>query len=99
MTCCPQRQLTWGLRGCREEGMKLSMNGFRRNLSGDVQELRDVAAAIVNDDWYEKADLVEAVNAVITHGNVLNCIFSKDDPDFTDMSDLEVEHLDEETVE
>lgn len=77
--------------------MKVSMNGFRRNLSGDVQDLRDVAASIINDEWYDKADLAQAVNAIITHSNVLNCIYSKDDPDFTDMGDLEVEHLEETT--
>ncbi|TFH84947.1 hypothetical protein EQG41_19695 [Billgrantia azerbaijanica] len=73
--------------------MKVSMNGLRRNLSGDVQELRDVAASIINDDWYDKADLVRAVNAIIQHSNVLNCIYVANDPDFTDMGDLEVEPL------
>ncbi|WP_277810642.1 hypothetical protein [Chromohalobacter canadensis] len=78
--------------------MKVSMNGLRRNISGDAQELRDVATSIVNDDWYDKADLVQAVNAIIQHSNVLNCIYSSNDPDFTDMSDLEVKLLDEENA-
>ena len=73
--------------------MKVSMNELRRNLSEDVQTLRDVAESIINDDWYDKDDLRDAVNAVIQHSNVLNCVYVKNDPDFTDMGDLEVEHL------
>ncbi|MFG6159673.1 hypothetical protein ACGTNG_12775 [Halomonas sp. 1390] len=73
--------------------MKFSMNGFRRQLSGDAETLREVAKSIVNDEWYDKDELVEAVNAVITHSNVLNCVSQKGDPEFVDMSDLEVEHL------
>jgi|GEM_PF-2494319 len=73
--------------------MKFSMNGFRRQLSGDIQELRFQVNNVINDEWYSKEELAEALNAVIQHSNVLNCIYSSTDPDFTDMSDLEVEHL------
>lgn len=76
--------------------MKLSMNGFRRNISGDVQTLRDVTQAIISDHYWDKEDLVDAVNQIICHSNVLNCIYHDDDPDFTDMSDLEVELLEDE---
>lgn len=73
--------------------MKFSMNGFRSQLSGDTQDLRYIAKTIINDEWYSKEDLAEAVNAIIRHSNVLNCVFQPNDPDFTDMSDLEVEHI------
>lgn len=73
--------------------MKFSMNGFRRQLSTDTEALRDIARDILNGNFYEKEDLVEAVNGIITHSNVINCLFSKDDPEFTEMSDIEVEHL------
>ena len=76
--------------------MQVSMNGFRRNLSGNVKELREVTQAIIKDDWYEKEDLITAVNQVIRDSNVLNCIYYKDDPDFSEMGDVEVELLDEE---
>ena len=76
--------------------MKVSMNGFRRNLSEDVQTLRDISAAILNEDWWDREDFANAVNAVIAHSNVLNCIYSPDDPDFTEMTGLEVEHIDME---
>ncbi|UBR49785.1 hypothetical protein KF947_21150 [Halomonas sp. FeN2] len=78
--------------------MKFSMNGFRSQLSGDIQELRYLVNNVINDEWYSKEDLADALNAVIRHSNCLNCVYSADDPDFTDMGDLEVEplELDEE---
>lgn len=79
--------------------MQVSMNGFRRNMSGNVKELREVAERIINDDGYDKQDLINAVNQVIQDSNVLNCIYYKDDPDFKDMSDVTLEPLDEEVVE
>lgn len=81
--------------------MKFSMNGFRSQLSGDVKELRYIVNNIINDEWYCKEELAEALNAVIRHSNCLNCVYSADDPDFTDMGDLETEplELDEEHQE
>jgi hypothetical protein len=62
-------------------------------LSGDVCSLREIVARMQKGERYEEEELFEAVNQVITHSNVINCVFNKDDPDFSDMSDLEVEHL------
>lgn len=77
--------------------MKFSMNGFRRGLSDDAQSLRDVAECILNDGLdYNRDDLVEAVNRIITQSNVLNCVYVADDPEFTDLGHLEVEHLEDE---
>ena len=74
--------------------MKFSMNGFRRQLSGDCEELKRVVEAVLSEEYhYHKEDLVEAVNNLIRHSNVINCVFIKDDPDFTDMSAIEVEHI------
>lgn len=74
--------------------MKFSMNGFRRQLSGDVETLRDIAADIVRGDFYDKDDFINVVNEVITKSNVLNCLYQEDDPEFQDMGHVEVEHLD-----
>lgn len=71
--------------------MKVSMNGLRKSLSGDVKSLRDIVESVVRDDFYENEDLVEALNAVVRDINVLNCVFDKDDPDFIEMADIEVE--------
>lgn len=73
--------------------MKFSMNDFRRQLSGDIETLKDLARDAINGNYCDKEDFVEAVNQVITHSNVLNCVYQKDDPEFIDMSDLEVEHI------
>lgn len=73
--------------------MKFSMNGFRRQLSNDVESLREVTERIKEGEWYDPEELFGAVNQVITHSNVVNCVYYKGDPDFKDMSDLEVEHI------
>lgn len=73
--------------------MKFSMNGFRRQLGGDVENLRDIARDVMNEEWFDRDDFVEAINQIITHSNVINCVYQNDDPDFVDMSDLEVGHL------
>lgn len=76
--------------------MKVSMNGLRRNLSGDVESLRDLVESVINGEWYDGEDLRNAMNDVIRDSNVLNCVYSKDDPDFSDMEEVEVELLEEE---
>lgn len=77
--------------------MKVSMNGFRKNLSGDVEKLRELIKEVINDEnWYDKQDLVDAMNQVIIHSNVLNCIFVEGDEDFSDLSHIELELLEEE---
>lgn len=76
--------------------MKVSMNGLRQSLSDDVGELRDIIQAVISDECYDKGDLINAVNQVIRDSNVMNCVYMKDDPDFTDMSEVEVDLLEEE---
>lgn len=73
--------------------MKFSMNGFRHHLSNDVKSLRDIVQQMRSDEYFDEEELYEAVNQVITHSNVVNCVYSNDDPLFTDMSSVEVEHL------
>ena len=73
------------------------MNGFRRNFSDVIQELKTTAQAIVNVECYEKEDLINALNEVIRHSNVPNSIHINNDPDFADMGDLEIRLLEEAT--
>lgn len=76
--------------------MKVSMNGLRRNLSNNVANLAEIVICLKEDLGSEDFnELCEAVNSVITDSNVLNCVFNPDDDtDFTDMSELEVDHID-----
>ncbi len=74
----------------------VSMNGLRRNLSRDVETLRDLVSAVIEGNYFEREDLTNAMNDVIQDSNVLNCVFSNDDAQFTDMSDLEVKHIETE---
>lgn len=76
--------------------MKFSMNGFRRQLSADVRYLKELVEQVLCDDHVGKDDLRDAMNDVIQHSNVVNCVYQKDDPDFTDMSDWEIAHIEEE---
>ena len=73
--------------------MKFSMNGFRRNFSEDVELLREIVSAVINDNDYDKEELVDSLNQVITHSNVINCIYDNENPDFNNMSDTEVKRL------
>jgi len=78
--------------------VKVSMNGLRRNLSSDVQALREQVEAVINGDWYDGEDLRDAMNDVIRDSNVLNCVYNKNDPDFIDMGEVEVKLLEEEAL-
>ncbi|MBL4940930.1 MAG: hypothetical protein JKY81_04630 [Colwellia sp.] len=73
--------------------MKFSMNGFRRNFSEDMGLLREIVFAVINDNDYDKEDLVDLLNQVITHSNVINCIYDNENPDFSNMSDTNVKRL------
>lgn len=73
--------------------MKFSMNGFRKQLSYDTEALRDIVHAVVHDHFYDKEELIELMNQLITHSNVVNCVYHKNDPEFLDLSELEIEHL------
>lgn len=70
--------------------MKVSMNGFRRRISCEIGELRNVVEKVVKGECYEDQELIDALNDVICSSNGLNCCYYKDDPDFTEMADVEV---------
>jgi len=81
--------------------IKFSMNGFRGSLSEDVRDLRDLVTKVIrgyyeSDDYCDMDELADAMNTIITSSNVLNCIFDDENESFSDMSDLEVEHIDHE---
>ncbi len=82
-----------------QNGLLFSMNGFRHQLNGDVKELRAIAQAVIAGDEYDPDDFRRVVNDVITHSNVINCVYEEDNQSFSDMSDLEVAHLDEDEQE
>ena len=72
--------------------MKFSMNGFRRQLSNDIETLLELVRDSMNGELYDREDMVVAMNNVITHSNVINRVFNNDDPDFSEI-ELELEHL------
>lgn len=82
--------------------MKISMDGFRQSLTNDVGALKDIVTAVVDGDFnelYQKEDLINAMNQVISMSNALNCVYFKDNPDFTNMSDLRTKFIEaKETV-
>ena len=76
--------------------MKISMNGLRRNMSGNVESLRDAVQAVVSGGHYDKQELVEAMNQVISASNILNCCYDENDPDFADMGDIQVDFIEDD---
>lgn len=79
--------------------MKFSMNGYRRNNCADIETLRDLVVGVLAGEHVDDEELADAMNQVITNANVLNCVFQPDDPNFVEMGDLEVEHIEAEQVE
>lgn len=79
--------------------MKFSMNGYRRNNCADIETLRDLVVGVLAGGNVDDEVLAEAMNQVITNANVLNCVFQTDDPDFVEMGDLEVEHIETESAD
>lgn len=75
------------------------MNGFRKGLSEDVDELRQLVEKVVKGDFFDEEELVDAMNKVVTSSNVINCVFVEGDKNFTDLSDLEIEHIEIEDEE
>lgn len=73
--------------------MQFSMNGFRRQLSNEAKSLREIVEPIKNGEWYDEQELFDTVNAIISLSNVVNCAYSDDDPHFTDMSSIRIEHI------
>lgn len=73
--------------------MKVSMNGLRRSLSNDVETLKELVGKVTGVTRSSKQALVLAMNDVISASNVLNCVYSPDDPDFSDMSDMTIEQI------
>ncbi len=68
----------------------ISMNGFRENLSTDIKELRSLIDNVINDNYFDRDELAEAMNAVICASNGLNCVSMEGDDTFTDISHIEL---------
>lgn len=73
--------------------MKASMDSLRRKISGNVESLRSIIQAVVDEDNYDPKELRDAMNQVIIDINTLNCVFAADNPTFTYMGDIEIEYI------
>ena len=73
--------------------MNFSMDGFRKHLSRDVQDLRDIVEAVVKGESFDNNELIEAMDDVVSQSNIINCVYKQDDPHFSDLSDLQVRHI------
>ena len=64
-----------------------SMNGFRRNLISDMDELKSVIEDIFKSlDAEEKEDLIDKFDTVACSINSLNSVWINGDENFSDMS-------------
>ncbi|WP_279454094.1 hypothetical protein [Aeromonas veronii] len=75
--------------------IQYNMNGWRHQLSDQVTQLRDIAEAILNDDWFDKDEFKDVVGELICMSNSVNCVSVPGGSTFSDMSDVEVAHLGE----
>lgn len=71
-----------------------SVNGFRRELSRDIKELKELTESYLETDELDKDDLTEAVNNLICKSNGFNCVKIEAMDSFSNMSDLEVSLID-----
>lgn len=79
--------------------MKFSMNGFRKQLSTDIEELKGTIESFLSDDYYLpdlREDLINQFNQIATHSNVINCVFDDSNPDFQDICHIEIELIEPE---
>ena len=76
--------------------VNVSMNGFRRNLSESVKGLRDIVQNVIDGEHYDNEGLIDAMNEVICSSNSLNCIFQEGVKDFSDLSNISIELIDED---
>ena len=54
--------------------VQFSMNGWRRQLSENMQELRDMVTSVLDDDYIDKDDLRNVVDELIALSNSVNCL-------------------------
>lgn len=73
-----------------------SMDGFRRNLHRDLAELKEQINNVLNDEWFDKDDLKNAMDEIISSSNSLNCVSIEGDKMFTNMENLYLPLIDED---
>lgn len=80
--------------------MNLSMDGFRNEISRNIEELKEIVTKVIDGSYKEYSDkdeLVDAMNDVIRKSNALNSVYFKGCKDFTNMSHIRIPELGEET--
>lgn len=78
--------------------IKVSGDGMRQNQTRDLNRLREAIVTIL-DELYndDKQELIESFDQVACNQNSFNCMYSRDDEDFNDISDqYEVELIGED---
>lgn len=72
--------------------VQVSMNGLRKGLVDDAQELRQAIKDVFDFlDEDDKQELTERFDTLACGLNSLNCIHAENDENFTCMEDVEVE--------
>jgi hypothetical protein len=67
--------------------MKVSMDGLRKSLAGEVIELKQLVEAVLADEFYENKDLQDAMNDVVCSVNCLACTYDDENELFNDLGD------------
>jgi len=73
--------------------VRVSVDGIRMALTESIEELKGHVEDVVDGEFVDNEDLVEALNDVIRHSNLINCIYIKGDDMFNDISHISVEEI------
>ena len=73
--------------------MKFSMNGFRRQLHTDLDDLKQILERVMLGKHFDTDELAESFNIIVQHSNLLNCVYSDKEDEFSDLSNLHLEGI------
>lgn len=78
--------------------MRVSVDGMRRNMTADINRLREAITSIIDElDADDKQEIIDSFDSVACNQNGFNCMYDDENDDFNDMGDkLEIELLDEQ---
>lgn len=77
--------------------MRVSVDGMRRNMTADINRLRETITSIIDElDTDDKQEIIDSFDAVACNQNSFNGMYDDEDEDCNDLGEqLKIELLDE----
>ena len=75
--------------------MKVSVDGMRRNMTADINWLREAITSVIDElGDNDKQEIIDSFDQVACNQNSFNCMYDDENDDFNDMGDqLEIKLL------